>query len=163
MTSPELPKTVAAFGREIGQAMGWPPVAGQVLATLMLTDGALSLQELGARLGASAGSISQVTRLLSFSGVIRRVKMPGGRQVGYEYRQDAWIGCLQHEVSVDRSLLELADATVKDEESLPDFARERMVDMSRYYGLLVDTLDAAMPRLHALLASTESTEAAAAD
>lgn len=156
MTTPELPSTVAEFGREIGQAMSWPPVAGQVMATLMLTDGPLSLQDLGKRLGASAGSISQVTRLLSFSGVIRRVKMPGGRQVGYEYREDAWIGCLQHEVDADRALLKLANAAREDGADLPDFAHARLVDMTLYYRFLLDNLEHAEVRLRGLLADAEA-------
>ncbi len=81
-TAVGLPGTVENFGIEIGNAMGWPPMAGRVLATLMLHDGPMSMKQLREALDASAGTISEMARLLDRNGVVTRVKIPNTRQTG---------------------------------------------------------------------------------
>src|SRR3981189_2727720 len=88
-TATQTAGTVENFGIEIGNAMGWPRMAGRVLATLMLHDGPMSMKQLQGTLGASAGAISEMARLLDRNGVVTRVKIPNTRQIGYEYRHDA--------------------------------------------------------------------------
>lgn len=146
-----IPETVEEFGTEIGQAMGWPPMAGRVLATLMLHDGPMSVRELQATLNASAGAISESTRLLDFSRVVSRVKMPGGRQAGYEYRKNAWLGCLQHQVATTLRLLELAESSSRSDEITSPFAQERFEDMRTYYAFIANKLGAAEEEFKSIL------------
>src|ERR1700704_5888776 len=44
-TATQTAGTVENFGIEIGNAMGWPRMAGRVLATLMLHDGPMSMKQ----------------------------------------------------------------------------------------------------------------------
>ena len=110
-TATQTAGTVENFGIEIGNAMGWPRMAGRVLATLMLHDGPMSMKQLQETLGASAGAISEMARLLDRNGVVTRVKIPNTRQIGYEYRHDAWLGCLQHQIAITTQLLRLAESS----------------------------------------------------
>lgn len=131
----EVP-TVESFGIEVGQAMGWPRMAGRVMATLMLHDGPMSNRQLQDALGASAGSISEMARLLDRNGVVTRVRIPGSRQSGYRYRPDAWLGCLQHQIEITTRLLRLAESSARTPEAGSEHARARFADMRAYYTLV---------------------------
>lgn len=135
--------TVERFGVEVGAAMGWPRMAGRVFATLMLHDGPMSMKELRAALGASAGAISETTRLLAANGVVTRVKLPGGRQTGYEYRHDAWLGCLRHQIDIVTRLLRLAESSGAAPEAQAAHTAERFADMRAYYTLVSSMFRAA--------------------
>lgn len=139
----KIPETVEAFGVEIGLAMGWPPMAGRVLATLMLHEGPMSMKELQEALSASAGAVSESARMLDFSRVVTRVKMPGGRQIGYVYRRNAWLGCLQHQVATTVRLLEVAESSSRSPELSSATTRQRFEDMRTYYDFLARTLKTA--------------------
>ena len=128
--------TVESFGIEVGQAMGWPRMAGRVMATLMLHDGPMSMKQLQEALGVSAGSISEMARLLDRNGVVTRVKIPNSRQTGYEYRHDAWLGCLQHQIEVTTALLRLAESSGAQPEAQAEHIRPRFADMRAYYQLI---------------------------
>jgi DNA-binding Lrp family transcriptional regulator len=130
------PDTVEQFGIEIGSAMGWPRMAGRVFATLMLHDGPLSMKELQKALGASAGAISEMTRLLDANGVVTRVKIPGTRQTGYAYRDDAWMGCLEHQLAIATQLLGLAESSSRTPEAQAAHTAWRFADMRAYYTLV---------------------------
>jgi hypothetical protein len=81
-----------------------------------------------------------MARLLITNGTVDRVKSPGNRQAVYEWRADAWVGCLQHQLERTRQLRELA-ATVQDHGSrLPSTQRARLRDM-RDYGFMVWELE----------------------
>ncbi|GLY69037.1 GbsR/MarR family transcriptional regulator [Amycolatopsis taiwanensis] len=139
-TAAGLPGTVENFGIEIGNAMGWPRMAGRVLATLMLHDGPMSMKQLREALGVSAGAISEMARLLDRNGVVTRVKIPNTRQTGYTYRHDAWLGCLQHQIAITTQLLRLAESSSHTPEAKAEHARGRFADMRAYYTLVTDKL-----------------------
>ena len=139
-TDTQTAGTVENFGIEIGNAMGWPRMAGRVLATLMLHDGPMSMKQLQGTLGASAGAISEMARLLDRNGVVTRVKIPNTRQIGYEYRHDAWLGCLQHQIAITTQLLRLAESSSRTPEAKAKHAKGRFADMSAYYTLITRKL-----------------------
>lgn len=133
---------VEDFGRHIGGAMGWPRTAGRAAAVLMLHDGPMTLSQLQRALGASKGSVSETTRLLITSGTVARFKEPGARHFVYQWREDAWIGCLQHQIDQTAQLLALAENARTRTEHLPVPQRERVREMSEYYRLVVSRLEA---------------------
>jgi len=132
----EVVGTVELFGVCIANTMHWPPMAGRMLATLMLHDGPMTAQELRTALGASPGAVSQCSRMLVDSGVIRRFKAPGSRMTSFVYREDAWIGCLQHELSTSEELRKLAESAIAGADATSPAIRRRFRDMRNYYVFL---------------------------
>ncbi|MFE6157794.1 GbsR/MarR family transcriptional regulator [Streptomyces sp. NPDC056486] len=140
------------FGQRIGRAMGWPPMAGRLAGALMLSPTPMTLSEVQATLGASKGSASEMTRLLIANGTVERVKAPGVRQAGYVWRDDAWSGCLQHQLGQTEQLLALAQTAQERGRRLPEAQQARLRDMHTYYDFMVGNLRRLLDeyqRLHA--------------
>lgn len=129
------------FGLYVGRAMGWPPVAGRLAGVLMLSEVPMTMTELQKALGVSKGSVSETTRLLITSGTVRRYKPTGSRQFVYQWREDAWVGCLRHVRDQTAQLKELAQKTVDNSAHLPPVQRGRMRDMHDYYVFLVERME----------------------
>ncbi|MGV9385316.1 GbsR/MarR family transcriptional regulator [Nonomuraea sp. NPDC003707] len=140
------------FGLRIGRAMGWPPMAGRAAGVLMLSETPMTMDELQAALNASKGSVSETTRLLVVNGTVRRFKESGSRQYVYEWREDAWIGCLQHQLEQTTELLSLAENARARSADLPDRQRARMSEMYEYYTFMVRSLEALLGEYKALRA-----------
>lgn len=130
------------FGLHIGRAMGWPPMAGRAAGVLMLSETPMTMAELQDALNASKGSMSETTRLLVTSGTVRRFKEPGSRQYVYEWRDDAWTGCLQHQLEQTTDLLTLAENAQTRGADLPDRQRDRLQEMHEYYTFMTGRLEA---------------------
>lgn len=129
------------FGVRIGGAMGWPPMAGRAAGVLMLSEEPVSTAELQGALEASKGSVSEVARLLIENGVVERFKKRGHRQYVYQWRPDAWIGCLRHQVHTMTQLLDFARDARKQAVGLSELQRRRMDDMTDYYVFIVRQLE----------------------
>lgn len=130
------------FGVRIGGAMGWPPMAGRAAGLLMLSESPLTLAQLQDALEASKGTVSETTRLLMVNGVVERFKEPGQRQFVFQWRPDAWIGCLQHQVQSTTQLLEFARDAQQKGTGLPEVQQRRLQDMADYYVFIVERLEA---------------------
>lgn len=129
------------FGLHIGRAMGWPPMAGRTAGVLMLSEAPMSMAGLQSALDASKGSMSETTRLLVESGTVRRFKQPGSRQYVYEWRDDAWAGCLQHQLDSTTQLLALAESARARGAGLPVRQRDRLREMHEFYTFMVRNLE----------------------
>ncbi|MBQ0852047.1 hypothetical protein [Streptomyces sp. NPDC047070] len=143
---------VEDFGQRIGRAMGWPPMAGRLGGVLMLSPDPMTMPELQEALGASKGSVSEMTRLLITNGTVERVKVPGVRQAGYVWRDDAWSGCLQHQLDQTQQLFELARTARERGADMPEAQQARLRDMHTYYAFMVRELTRLLgeyQRLHA--------------
>ncbi|XPP26848.1 MAG: GbsR/MarR family transcriptional regulator [Leucobacter sp.] len=132
------------FAEDLGSALAtfllWPPMAGRVSAALMMSPEPLTLAELQTRLGVSGGSISEMTRMLLTTGVIRRIKTPGVRRAQFEWAPDAWVNCVKHTATQMAQLRDLAIGTgdqVDDSEAL---FRNRLQEMQHYYELMTKRL-----------------------
>lgn len=132
---------VEEFGIHVGRAMGWPPMAGRAAGLLMLSDEPLTLTQLQQDLDASKGSVSEMTRLLIANGAVERYKEPGQRHFVYRWRDDAWVGCLQHIVASTTQLRDLAEHAQGRAAKMPPVQRERLRDMREYYGFMVGNLE----------------------
>ncbi|WP_235079262.1 GbsR/MarR family transcriptional regulator [Amycolatopsis orientalis] len=132
---------VEDFGVHIGRAMGWPPMAGRTAALLMLSEKPLTTAQLQQRLDASKGSVSEITRLLIVNGTVERFKEPGSRQFVYRWRDDAWIGCLRHQLDQTAELLKLAERGHERGEAFDATQRARLTDMRDYYRFMVRGLE----------------------
>ncbi|MDN5656551.1 GbsR/MarR family transcriptional regulator [Brevibacterium sandarakinum] len=147
---------VESFGRRIGEAMNWPPMAGRAAGVLMLSDSPLSMPQLQEALEASKGSVSETTRLLIDNGVIERFKEPGQRQFVYRWRSDAWIGCLDHQFRATVQLLDFAESVQEDGRTLPDVQRRRIEQMEEYYRFMTDRLQGLLAEYSELAQSDDS-------
>lgn len=129
------------FGLRVGGAMGWPPMAGRAAGMLMLSGEPLTLAQLQEGLGASKGSVSEMTRLLIVNGVVERFKEQGQRQFVFRWRADAWVGCLQHQLQATEQLLDFAREAQAKGVGLPRVQRRRLQDMVDYYVFIVRRLE----------------------
>lgn len=132
---------VEEFGQRIGQAMGWPPMAGRAAGLLMLSERPVTLGQLQDSLNASKGSISEMTRLLIASGTVERYKEPGQRHFVYRWRDDAWTGCLRHVLDSTVQLRELAGRARRQNDRMATVQRERLREMHEYYDFMVSRLE----------------------
>lgn len=132
---------VEEFGTHIGRAMGWPPIAGRAAGVLMLSEEPLTSAQLQETLGASKGSVSEMTRLLLAHGTVERFKEPGQRQYVYRWRDDAWVGCLQHVLDSTTRLRELAEHAQESAAAMPDPQRARLHEMREYYRFMTGRLE----------------------
>lgn len=129
------------FGVRIGGAMGWPPLAGRAAGVLMLNEDPLSMAQLQEVLEASKGSVSEITRLLIDNGVVERFKESGQRQYNYQWRPDAWIGCLRHQLTATTQILDFARDAQEKAVRLSPLQRRRLDDMAEYYVFIVERLE----------------------
>jgi DNA-binding transcriptional regulator GbsR (MarR family) len=67
---------------------GQPPIAGRIFGLLLLSDGALSLDELAEALAVSKASASTNARLLAQLGVVEQVRRQGSRRDYYRIASD---------------------------------------------------------------------------
>jgi DNA-binding transcriptional regulator GbsR (MarR family) len=67
---------------------GLPPIAGRIFGLLLLSEGALSLDELAEDLGVSKASASTNARLLAQLGVVKQVRRTGSRRDFYRMVPD---------------------------------------------------------------------------
>jgi DNA-binding transcriptional regulator GbsR (MarR family) len=67
---------------------GQPPIAGRIFALLLLSDDALSLDDLAGALGVSKASASTNARLLAQLGVVEQARRPGSRRDYYQISPD---------------------------------------------------------------------------
>jgi DNA-binding transcriptional regulator GbsR (MarR family) len=67
---------------------GQPPIAGRIFGLLLLSEEALSLDELAESLGVSKASASTNARLLAQLGVIEQVRRQGTRRDYYQMAPD---------------------------------------------------------------------------
>ncbi|NGN66091.1 MarR family transcriptional regulator [Streptomyces sp. A7024] len=122
--------------------MGWPRMAGRAAGLLMLSEQPLTLTELQEALGASKGSVSEMTRLLIEQGTVERYKPEGRRHFVYRWREDAWAGCLQHLVAATTQLRGLAERAEAQDAGLSAVQRRRLREMREYYRFMVRHLEA---------------------
>ncbi len=128
------------FGVHIGGAMGWPRMAGRAAGVLMLSETPMTMPQLQEALDASKGSVSETTRLLVATGTVERLKEKGSRQSVYRWRDDAWVGCLQHQLEQTTELLSLAERASRQGGALPAEQRRRLQAMHEYYTFMVERL-----------------------
>ena len=63
---------------------GLPRIAGRIFGLMLISEGALSLDEIADALGVSKASVSTDTRLLERIGHVERVSKPGDRKDYYQ-------------------------------------------------------------------------------
>jgi DNA-binding transcriptional regulator GbsR (MarR family) len=127
------PEAERRFAEDLGllfQDAGGPPMLGRILARLLICDPPeQTASELESWLNASAGAISAGLTLLTATGMVERVRLPGVRATCFRVAPSMGVAFMQqrmalvhrlHEVAT-QGLLLLADAPPEQQERLRDF------------------------------------------
>ena len=141
---------VADFVERLGliaQAEGMPRIAGRIMGLFVMHGGPFSFSELAERLKVSRGSISTNTRLLEQLGVIERMAKPGNRQNYFHIQETPYthmltnsIGRLHHAHMVVTKTIDAIPHSWVD-------ARERLEDLSHFYGENIVSMEDLIQRL----------------
>lgn len=83
-----IKRRLVASGGQLAQEFGFNRVAGEVLASLYLTEGEASLDSLEAELGLSKAAVSLAAAQLERLGLIHRVRRAGDRKRYYRSADD---------------------------------------------------------------------------
>ena len=123
---------------------GQPPIAGRIFGLLLLTDDALSLDDLAEALVVSKASASTNARLLAQLGVIEQVRRPGSRRDYYRMAPDLFERSMAQRlarwqrftevIGEGRRTLPLASAEV----------RERLERYEEAFSYMADAIDRAL-------------------
>jgi DNA-binding MarR family transcriptional regulator len=125
---------------------GLPRTAGRILALLLLSPEARSLDEIAAELQVSKAGVSTNTRLLERSGGIVRETRPGDRRDYLRIAEDLQLRILDHWMEGAREMTRLLRAALQ--ERLPGGAvvRERMETLSVFFDHMLEEIGGASER-----------------
>jgi DNA-binding transcriptional regulator GbsR (MarR family) len=148
------------FIEDIGlffEQMGMPRMAGKIIGALLISDPpAQSLIDLSARLNASKGSISLMTRMLIEQGLIERVASPMPRQTYYRFRPGGWINYMRGWLSLmselhsitERGMVLMADKDIDTRERLLEAHDLFSIMEQQIPGILKSMEDERLLRVH---------------
>jgi DNA-binding transcriptional regulator GbsR (MarR family) len=80
-------KIFNTFG-EVAKSIGFSPIHGNIIASLMVSGGSLSLQDIAKKTGYSVSMVSLSLDLLEILGIIKKVKKPTDRKLYIELGSD---------------------------------------------------------------------------
>lgn len=125
------------------EADGFSRIAGRVLGHLMITTGALSLDELADALRVSRTSANTNCRMLERLGVIERVTHPADRRDYYRARDDLHerlLGLRQDHLREMRDLLRDAEVSPEVED---ERAKQRLHRFASFFGYMLEAVEQA--------------------
>jgi DNA-binding transcriptional regulator GbsR (MarR family) len=127
---------------------GLPRIAGRIYGLMLVSEDALSLDEIADSLGVSKASVSTDTRLLERMGFIERVSKPGDRKDYYQHTEGSFERAIAERI---KRMHELASLIESGRELATSRAiRERLADhhfaFSQITMSLETTLDALQER-----------------
>ena len=123
---------------------GQPPIAGRIFGLLLLSDDALSLDELAEDLGVSKASASTNARLLAQLGVVEQVRRPGSRRNFYRMAPDLFERSMAQRLARWQRFTE---AIGEGRRTLPLASvevRERLEQYESAFGYMVDAIGRAL-------------------
>ncbi len=127
---------------------GLPRIAGRIFALALLTEGALSLDEIATRLGVSKASVSTDTRLLERMGFIERVSLPGDRKDYYQSNERSFERAIAERVRRMNDLQKLIESGRELVKKCPA-VRCRLDDHHLAFAHVTKALETALEELQA--------------
>jgi len=125
---------------QLFEAEAGPRIAGRLFGLLVLTPGALSLDEIAEELRVSKASVSANARMLESMHVISRVTRPGDRRDYYEVTEDTqrrMIEMRMERLQQFREVFEQGLDTAAAEESV---VRERLRSFGHAFEVITDMM-----------------------
>ena len=140
----EILDWVERMGTFFAENYGMPPITGRILSWLLVCEPAeQSAAEIAAAIRASRASLTTNMRLLTASGLARRITRAGARTTFYRVDDDAW------EAVIRRRIATLAAIETLTEEGMrlvgPDTQRAARLRATHEVFAWADTLFAAAP------------------
>ncbi len=80
----EIEKRILDTFSELARSMGFSPIHGNIIGSLIIGGGSMPLQEIAKKTGYSISMISLSMDLLEILGIVRKVKKPGDRKLYIE-------------------------------------------------------------------------------
>lgn len=147
---PDAGPNEAAFVEDVAvffEGEGLPKTVGRVIGWLLICDPPeQSPAQLAAALQVSRSSISSATRMLTPSGLVERVSLPGERQDYFRIRPDAWAAMLRRRAEQTTLFRDLAARGLDLLSREPEERRERLERVHELYGFLEQELPAVFDR-----------------
>ena len=84
----EIEKKIFSTFSELARSMGFSPIHGNMIGSLIVGGGSLSLQDMAKKTGYSISMISLSMDLLEILGIVKRVKKPRDRKLYIELSGD---------------------------------------------------------------------------
>jgi DNA-binding transcriptional regulator GbsR (MarR family) len=130
------------------EADGLPRIAGRIFALALVSEEAISLDEIARMLGVSKASVSNDTRLLERLGFIERVSRPGDRKDYYQSNERSFERAIAERVrrmGELQSLIESGKALAIDSPAV----RARLDDHHTAFSHVTKALQCALQELQA--------------
>ena len=84
----EIEKKIFSTFSELARSMGFSPIHGNIIGSLIVGGGSLSLQDMAKKTGYSISMISLSMDMLEILGIVKKVKKPGDRKLYIELSGD---------------------------------------------------------------------------
>lgn len=138
-------------------------IGGRILGLLLITDRALSLDDMAKALRVSRASISTNMRLLTASSLAEQVSFPGDRRDYYRFGADLWERALRTELDAIQWLRRIAERGMTAASVSEGAARDQLDVLLEYCDLLMEDRRKTIERWHALLESKRAGNAISPD
>ena len=124
---------------------GLPRIAGRIYGLMLVSEDALSLDEIAESLGVSKASVSTDTRLLERMGFIERVSKPGDRKDYYQHTEGSFERAIGERI---KRMHELASLIESGRELATSRAiRERLADHHFAFSQITRSLETTLEAL----------------
>jgi DNA-binding transcriptional regulator GbsR (MarR family) len=123
---------------------GQPPIAGRIFGLLLLSDDALSLDELAEDLGVSKASASTNARLLAQLGVVEQVRRPGSRRDYYRMAPDLFERSMAQRLARWQRFTEAIGEGRRTVPLASSEVRERLEQYESAFSYMVDAIGRAL-------------------
>jgi DNA-binding transcriptional regulator GbsR (MarR family) len=123
---------------------GQPPIAGRIFGLLLLSDEALSLDQLAATLEVSKASVSTNARLLAHLGVIQQVHRAGSRRDYYRMVPDLFERSMAQRLARWRRFTEVIGEGRRSLPLASPEVRERLEQYESGFSYMADAIGRAM-------------------
>lgn len=125
---------------------GLPRTAGRILAYLLLSPGARSLDELAADLQVSKASASTNTSLLERLGAIERETRAGDRRDFFRLRENLHVRMLEHWLTGMRDTRAVLEAALEQGELQDAAVQERLQTLWVFFDHMLEEIEGAGER-----------------
>lgn len=120
---------------------GKPRIYGLILGWLLICDPPQqSFSELVEHLQVSKSSVSTMTRMLLQAGLIKKVRLPGKRQIHFQIKEGAGTDVLQNELELITSLRQISEKGLQLLDNEPDTDQARLKKMLNFYTFAANQL-----------------------
>lgn len=128
------------------EADGLPRIAGRIFGLTLLSEEALSLDQIAERLGVSKASVSTDTRLLERMGFVDRISMPGDRKDYYQSNSRSFERAIGERIRRMQDLQQLLESGRELAKKSP-VVRERLDDHHLAFCHVTKALETALAQL----------------